>query len=912
MGHVVSSIMPSKHQSCLLLMALTITFVDPITANDIEISNVIVDKEAGTLFHHHHQHQFTEITLPLERVSILSNVFVVELVLTYLALVYRYVLTLKREEDNELAQILDLKIWQNGDIRYKEQEDAAKLRRAISDQFWTDSMNDKRLSLCSMGTTNFEEEYGEFDDHSFMTTLPGDDVDCGEMNDLEDRFRDIQRNYVRKERFRAQQLREEQETIDEEEDEVRGQKGQIQNKATKETKKGIYKMRRKAATETLLRNTAKDSLSMDPISKKKLMGNANDQDDRRQKQQKQEQQTQENGNVTKNGSNQSKHEMQSICARTAPRSIGGEQANRERLTFTVAETLQNEKNQNNADHHQSSTEQKEVGTTKQWSNTERSHDDSVRRSITPMNRLKFSIEIPRSDETPSQENDNKRIYESNQSMYPMHSICAPSAPQTVGESVMFTIGETLKNENILNSIIFDDLSQCEDDECHPRCSDAEDDGNLDEDNPFAFDYSAMVQHSLDEQIAADQPEEEEPKPEPVCNRRENEKSGTTNGRGKTVQCQNASVRPLLTPLKFPIDIPMDDEAPSQQQSEVNAHWKQLADPPLGFTTAIIGIDDSEYLRTSYNFATDATTLIRFNVKRNEWKSHIVVPHLDLHTVYGFDTHSKVVYAENQNGNIVGVESESGKWEISKFGNIRALEMRFGFMINGNLHLLHSLVSNVDHIIIDQNGDQTTKQIGDEWNVMSICNAVHSEPRQSIIIFGLSYERIPLFGEYSVTTNHWNTWTWPTADSLDIAHCERAGMLCTADGRYLMFFGGVGDTTANEQRTQSDRITVCDLEDHTAKPFVSAMRCPQRQTFTAFLMEGSGSWEYLAVSGYLRKCYDDLELEKTKTLPHVLVELIMQRISRGYIHLVEKSIGEGHWRISANDVLYSDDSCSRIN
>ena len=86
MGNFVSSIMPSKHQSCLLLMALvitfvdpitgddiknnnvnvdyllfmamTMTFVDPITGDDIENGNVIVDTEAGTLFHHYHQHHF--------------------------------------------------------------------------------------------------------------------------------------------------------------------------------------------------------------------------------------------------------------------------------------------------------------------------------------------------------------------------------------------------------------------------------------------------------------------------------------------------------------------------------------------------------------------------------------------------------------------------------------------------------------------------------------------------------------------------------------------------------------------------------------------------------------------------------------------------------------------------------------
>ena len=466
-----------KHRSCLLLMAMTITFVDPITGEDIENSNVIVDKDAGTLFHHYPQHHFSEITLPLESAS---YVFLVDLVLTYLAFVYRYVLIPNREEDDDMAEILNLKIWQNGDIRYKDYEDEDTLRRGISDKFWSDPLNRERLSACSMSAINLEEEYGEFDDDSFMKTLPGDDVDCEEMNDLQDPLRDIQRNTVRTEISRAQQLREEQKTIDEEEDEVRGRKGNIKIKSTKETKKRIHRMGREAATENSSGNTSTKSLSMDrsggivneSTSKKKVMGNTNGQDDSRQKQeQQQNDQFQEDGNETKNGLNQSLHEMQSIGARTNREWVtftasqnplqdsiqtvdsendehsdehdekaiecetkGGDEwvpilepqesttKEQDHLTLdghtkqeTDAETVQNGKDQNNADHH-NSTEQQEIGATRRWRNTEHSHDDSMRPLLTPVNRLKLSIEIPTTDETPSQENDNGTMYESNKSM----------------------------------------------------------------------------------------------------------------------------------------------------------------------------------------------------------------------------------------------------------------------------------------------------------------------------------------------------------------------------------------------------------------------------------------------------------------------------------------------------------------
>ena len=351
---------------------------------------------------------------------------------------------------------------------------------------------------------------------------------------------------------------------------------------------------------------------------------------------------------------------------------------------------------------------------------------------------------------------------------------------------------------------------------------------------------------------------------------------------------------------------MDDETPSQQQTEVNPHWKELADPSSGFTTAIIAMEASEYLRVSYNFESDATTLVRFNGKRNQWESSIVLPDVVLHEVYGFNTDSTLVYgyyllSHHQDGNIVAVGLESGKWEICKFGNIPTLAMYRGFMINGDLHLLHG----GDHIIIHQNGKRTEQEIGDEWKGVSISDAIHSKPRNILILFGLSCDRIPLFAEYSLSTNRWMTWIWPTADSLDIAHCEGAGMVCTAEGRYLMLLGGEGDIL---EGGSPDRITVCDMTDHEAMVFVSPVSCPKGKDFAAVLVDGSGSWESLVVSGYLRKCYDDLKVEQSRTLAQDLVAHLVKCISMGCIHLVEKEDGKGHWRIPASAVLYPSCVC----
>ena len=194
--------------------------------------------------------------------------------------------------------------------------------------------------------------------------------------------------------------------------------------------------------------------------------------------------------------------------------------------------------------------------------------------------------------------------------------------------------------------------------------------------------------------------------------------------------------------------------------------------------------------------------------------------------------------------------------------------------------------------------------------MSISEVLYSEPRSSLIVFGLRCGRSPLFAEYSLSSKRWITWIWPTTDSLDIAHCEGAGMVCTAEGRYLLLFGGEGDIMAYGQqpRLESlDTITVCDLSAHSAMPFVSAVRCPKRKTFAAVLVAGSGRWESLSVSGYSRKCYGDLKVEKSRTLPQELVGLLMKWISMGCIHLVEKKNGYEHWRIPASAILYP--SCS---
>merc|ERR1712154_463239 len=103
---------------------------------------------------------------------------------------------------------------------------------------------------------------------------------------------------------------------------------------------------------------------------------------------------------------------------------------------------------------------------------------------------------------------------------------------------------------------------------------------------------------------------------------------------------------------------------------------------------------------------------------------------------------------------------------------------------------------------------------------------------SIILCSKRYGRktlVPLFGEYSLSTKKWKLWQYPKVEALAMVHDE-AGYVCTANGRYLISFGGEGydPLKTYDEFDEGDTtalVWVYDLNDHTRQPMVSDIECP---------------------------------------------------------------------------------------
>ena len=90
----------------------------------------------------------------------------------------------------------------------------------------------------------------------------------------------------------------------------------------------------------------------------------------------------------------------------------------------------------------------------------------------------------------------------------------------------------------------------------------------------------------------------------------------------------------------------------------------------------------------------------------------------------------------------------------------------------------------------------------------------------------------------------------------------AGMVCTANGRYLITFGGFVYEESDDyfsfdylgdDKKETDSIIVYDLEKREAKPMVTQIRCPIKAGFHGAMMSDK-QFDELLTFGFIRKCF----------------------------------------------------------
>lgn len=147
-----------------------------------------------------------------------------------------------------------------------------------------------------------------------------------------------------------------------------------------------------------------------------------------------------------------------------------------------------------------------------------------------------------------------------------------------------------------------------------------------------------------------------------------------------------------------------------------------------------------------------------------------------------------------------------------------------------------------------------RQISGTWSKRKVmysesrnsCLSLASECVIGNIIYDIGYD---VFVEYSMVTKQWKIREcevlprdmWPTY----------SGVVYSADGRYLVFFGGnviIGDDGESEY---TDRIFIYDLSQQAMKPKISSLCCPVKGNFGALSMREK-KMEEVTTFGFVRR------------------------------------------------------------
>ena len=191
--------------------------------------------------------------------------------------------------------------------------------------------------------------------------------------------------------------------------------------------------------------------------------------------------------------------------------------------------------------------------------------------------------------------------------------------------------------------------------------------------------------------------------------------------------------------------------------------------------------------------------------------------------------------------------------------------------------------------------------------------LHCESRDSILLFRNgaypSFNRD--FAEFSLSSKKWKRLKVPSSSAN--GNMVGVAMMCSADGRYIICFGGlVRDPPVARSIRESfgyiskDVITVYDLSDvndQTLKPKRCQLLCPVKGRFHALTMTDKKK-EEMATFGFVRQCFESKQLKEVNFPPHYIIQMISKWVEMEYVYLLKNGNGGGHWKISLKDILES--------
>ena len=170
--------------------------------------------------------------------------------------------------------------------------------------------------------------------------------------------------------------------------------------------------------------------------------------------------------------------------------------------------------------------------------------------------------------------------------------------------------------------------------------------------------------------------------------------------------------------------------------------------------------------------------------------------------------------------------------------------------------------------------------------------IYSESRRSIIAMdGAPEDPNNRFAAYSMVTQQWERLQWPECPNM-----VWSAPLCSADGKYLITFGGY------ESTCKTDEIVVFDLNDQTSKPKRSTVLCPEKGNFRAVTMIDKNAGE-LATFGFVRDCYGKAEMNGVQLPPLYIIQLMAKWVEMEYVYLLRMA-KSGHWKIRMDHILKS--------
>ena len=320
------------------------------------------------------------------------------------------------------------------------------------------------------------------------------------------------------------------------------------------------------------------------------------------------------------------------------------------------------------------------------------------------------------------------------------------------------------------------------------------------------------------------------------------------------------------------------------------NWSRIQSFPHRLFSGLLSLDHNEFITAPESIHCDG--IYKYKIESNQLEKVVDYDQDFISTDHGttIDAAKKKLFICNSQKELIEIDLKAKPFAIKYLSK----NANFGWypkivVVEGTIHILGGS-NNSKHLMFNKESAEFREIY--QFNLVGFRGfnshkLLHLKRRKCILCIGANDKS--QIHEFSLSNNKWRKWEMTVP-----AHLPLSAVVTTKNEQFIIFLGGYNYKV-------NECTDIISIYDHQTNKFrESIIKCPKKEQFEAITVNNPKN-DSLVTCGFINECFRSSTFKHIQPMPHYLVQLISNKVSFEYIHIVQANNGN-HWMLNVDDIL----------